>query len=164
MTLKYNSRVTSSTKTSEGGHELTLSNGEKLTADLYIPTFGMSPNTSYLDGKYLNTKGYVVVDEYLKVKGAQDVWAIGDVSDREPPQFMFANNQSIHMAKNFFLLLKNEKQLPYKISGPGMGLQIGRKKATGHLKTFKLPGFLIAHLRKDLFLEMMPKVIDGSAF
>lgn len=162
--IKYNTKITNSSKTEDGGDEITLSNGEKLTADLYIPTFGMIPNSSYLDSKYINSKGFVVVDNCLRVKGTQNVWAIGDVSDHEPPQLMFADGQSTHLTKNILLVLKKATPLPHKISSPGMGLQIGRNNATGHFGNFKVPGFLISYLRKDLFLEMLPKVIDGSKF
>ncbi|KAJ6160742.1 apoptosis-inducing factor [Penicillium chermesinum] len=160
VNIKYNSKVTSTTETADGGQELTLSNGEKFTADLYIPTFGLIPNTSYLNDRYLNSKGFVIVNDYLKVKGVDDVWAIGDVSDHERPQFMFADSQSAHLVKNLLL----EETALHKVASPAMGLQIGRKKGTGHMGNFKLPGFLVSLLRKDLFLEIMPGIVDGSKF
>ena len=88
--------------------------------DLYIPTFGLIPNSSYVPAKFRNANGFVTVDEYLKVKGAENVWAIGDVSDLEPLQFMVANNQSAHLAKNIILILSKKMPLPYKLSMRGM--------------------------------------------
>lgn len=57
-----------------------------------------------------------MVDEYFQVKGLekQQVWAIGDVSDLEPPQFIFVDIQSGHLAKNLCLILDNKDQVPYK--------------------------------------------------
>ena len=43
-----------------------------------------------------------------------------------------------------------------------MGLQIGRKTGTGHLGNFKIPGFLVHMLRKNLFLDKVPQLVDGS--
>jgi NADH dehydrogenase FAD-containing subunit len=57
-----------------------------------------------------------MVDEYLKVKVAGDVWAIGDVSDIEPAQFIYCDKQSAHLAKNIALIQSNEAPLPYKVA------------------------------------------------
>jgi NADH dehydrogenase FAD-containing subunit len=87
-----------------------------LTADVYIPTFGLVPNSSYIPEKYLNTSGFVKVDEYFQVKGLekQHVWAIGDISDLEFPQVLPADRQSTHLAKNIALILNNKAPVPYK--------------------------------------------------
>lgn len=96
--------------------ELSLSDGTKLITDLYIPTFGVIPNSSYIPDKYLNTNGFVKVDEYFQVKGLenQHVWAIGDISDLEPPQLMRAESQSNHLARNIGLIFNDKAALPYK--------------------------------------------------
>ena len=113
-------RVIGSAQTSDGQQELTLSSGETLITDMYIPTFGVTPNSSYVPAKYLNAEGFVIVDEYLKVKGAEDIWAIGDISDREPPQFMPADRQAAHLAKNIVLILSSKTPLPHKLGARGM--------------------------------------------
>lgn len=100
--------------------ELTLSNGEKMIADVYIPTFGVKPNSSYMPSKFLDSNGYIIVDELLSVKGLKDVWAIGDVSNAEPPQFIFVDRQSTHLAKNMILMLSGKPPLPYKVTTSGM--------------------------------------------
>ena len=107
-------KVVNSAKAPDGRQILELSGGEKLIADLYIPTFGVTPNSSYIPEKYLNNNSFVVVDDYLKVKGLENVWAIGDVSDHEPPQFLFADKQAAHLAKNIILILSSKAPLPYK--------------------------------------------------
>ena len=99
-----------------GQHELTLSSGDKLVTDMYIPTFGLVPNSSYVPAKFLNANGSVMVDEYLNVKGAGAVWAIGDVSDVEPSQFIFCDRQSSYLAKNITLVLSNRTSTPYKVA------------------------------------------------
>jgi len=116
--LKVNTRlktkVLSSVKAADGRQIIELSGGEKLIADLYIPTFGVTPNSSYIPEKFLNNNGFVIVDDYLKVKGVENVWAIGDISDNEPPQFLFADKQAAHLAKNINLILGSKAPLPYK--------------------------------------------------
>ena len=112
--IRFNTKVDSATQGADGTQTINLSGGKTLSADVYIPTFGVTPNSSYISGKYLNAAGFVIVDDYLKVRGLEDVWAIGDVSDREPPQFMFADKQSAYLAKNMLLILSKKAPLPYK--------------------------------------------------
>lgn len=43
-----------------------------------------------------------------------------------------------------------------------MGVQIGKKGGTGHFGSFKLPGWLVATLRKSLLVENLARTVDGS--
>ena len=72
----------------DGREELTLSSGDQTSTDMYVPTFGLIPNSSYIPATYLNANASVMVNEYLGVKGANDVWAIGDISDIESWQYI----------------------------------------------------------------------------
>ena len=112
--IRLQTKVKGAVQTPDGRHELTLSGGDKLITDMYIPAYGLFPNTSYVPGKFLNAQGSVMVDEYLKVKGADGVWAIGDVSDVEPSQFITCDRQSVYLAKSITTLLSNKTALPYK--------------------------------------------------
>lgn len=114
INLKLSTKVTSITSLPNGQSGLTLSTGEKLMTDLYIPTFGLIPNSSYVNSEFLDTKGYVVVDSYLKVLGAKDVWAIGDVSAYEWSQLIPADRQSVYLAKSLGLILNGKSTVPYK--------------------------------------------------
>ncbi|CUS13836.1 unnamed protein product [Tuber aestivum] len=69
-----------SAKGVEGIVELVLSNGEVLPADLHIATWGIYPNTSFLAKELLDSAGWVKMDQYMRVEGTQNVWAIGDVT------------------------------------------------------------------------------------
>jgi apoptosis-inducing factor 2 len=114
--LKFQTKIMGSAQVSDGRQELILSSGEKVIADMYIPTFGVKPNSSYIPEKFLDANGYAVVDEYLKLKDAGDVWAIGDISATEPPQFMFCDWQSAYAAKTISLILSGKTTPPYKAS------------------------------------------------
>ncbi len=113
--LHFNTQVKSSTHLPNGSYELLLSTGEKLITDMYIPTFGLLPNSSYMPSEFLDAKGYVVVDAYLGVLGAKDIWAIGDVSTCDWSALVPADKQSAHLVKNVGLLLNGKPPLPYKV-------------------------------------------------
>jgi NADH dehydrogenase FAD-containing subunit len=90
----FSTKVVSTTKLSSGQTELTLSNGEKKIVDLYISTLGLIQNTEFVPQELLNEKKEVIVDEFLKVKGAEDIWAIGDASSAQANQLGYARKYS----------------------------------------------------------------------
>lgn len=118
--IKTDSKVNTPVPLADGRQELTLSGASKLAVDLYIPTFGVEPNSSYVPDKFLDDKGFVIIDEYFKVKGTENIFALGDVSNVEPPQFFFVDKQTVHLAKNFILILSGKPQIPYKAATSGM--------------------------------------------
>jgi NADH dehydrogenase FAD-containing subunit len=114
VNVKHKTQVTDSSRSADGRHNLTLSTGDNLVADLYIPLFGLTPNSSYVPSKFLDTHGFVQVDEFLKVKGADGVWAIGDVSDTEFSQYVSLDKQSVYLAKHIVSVLSSRVPVPYK--------------------------------------------------
>jgi NADH dehydrogenase FAD-containing subunit len=120
--IKLGTKVESSTVLPSGQTELTLSDGSKMTTDVYLPLIGLKPNSSYIPENLLNPKGFVVVDEYLRVKGAEGLWAVGDISAIQRPQYMNTEAQSVHLAKNIGLVLQKKQPLPYAIGGKGKPL------------------------------------------
>jgi len=111
--------VETSTVLPSGQTELTLSGGSKMTIDVYLPLIGLKPNSSYIPETLLNPKGFVIVDKYLRVKGAEGLWAVGDISAIQRPQYMNTEAQSVHLAKNIGLVLQKKQPLPYAIGGKG---------------------------------------------
>lgn len=58
-----------------------LKDGTQLPCDLVILGVGVSPATKFLDGQVnLEKDGGIAVDEYMQVKGQDDVFAIGDIA------------------------------------------------------------------------------------
>ncbi|KAE8449586.1 hypothetical protein EG329_007916 [Mollisiaceae sp. DMI_Dod_QoI] len=165
VTLTLSTKVVGDAKLPDGRTELTLSNGQKIVTDLYLPSMGLTPNSSYIPGDLLNANGFVLVDEYLHVKGSKDVWAAGDISSVQRPQLVNALKQSEHVVKNIGLAIKGQNLIPFKAGGADMlAVPIGRKTGTGHMGNWKLPGFMINMVKgKTFFTEKLPKTIDGTA-
>lgn len=58
-----------------------LKDGTELPCDLVILGVGVKPATKFLEGQIeLEKDGGIAVDEYLKVRGQDDVYAIGDIA------------------------------------------------------------------------------------
>lgn len=45
-----------------------------------------------------------------------------------------------------------------------IGVQIGKKSGTGHFGNMRLPSFIVSMLRKSLFIDNLPRTVDGSIF
>lgn len=62
------------------GLEVTLGNGETITADLVVVATGVRSNTAFLEGSGIATGDGVTVDDHLATS-APDVYAAGDVAE-----------------------------------------------------------------------------------
>lgn len=127
-------KILSSTPAADGQTELSLDNGEKMTVDLYLPTIGVIPNTEYVPKKLLDDKGQVIVDEFLRVKDTQDIWAAGDLTNLDFAQIIYCEKQATAAAKNLDLVLKGKEPVVYKSGGDrksSFGPLIGTVRLTG---------------------------------
>lgn len=100
----YNQRVVS---TSPSGSRtlITLAAGDTLEADLYVPAYGVEPNSSFLPAHLLDAKKYLRTNEQtLRVDAAGPrVYAIGDVAS-------FSRNSVIDILSGFPVLFVNLKR------------------------------------------------------
>lgn len=80
--VQYNAKVTSANEVGNGKTEVVLSNGKTITADVYIPAYGVQPNTEWLPSDLKNSNGYVNTNtSTLRVdKAGARVYAAGDVA------------------------------------------------------------------------------------
>lgn len=86
-------RAVGTKDTANGKTEVALSNGETLVTDLYLPTVGMTPNSECVPGALLDDKKLVKTDEYMRVPGAENVWAVGDVVGRPSAGYLMTEAQ-----------------------------------------------------------------------
>ena len=79
---------------SRGGvKSVVLADGKKINCSIVITCIGNEPNTEWLTGSgiELNRAGYISVDHLMRVTGARDVWAAGDVGHYVDKQLPFPN-------------------------------------------------------------------------
>lgn len=84
---------------------INLSKGDKLEADLYVPAYGVEPNSSFLPSHLLDSKKYLLTnDKTLRVDAAGlRVYAIGDVAS-------YSRNSIIDIMSSFPVLFVNLKR------------------------------------------------------
>jgi NADH dehydrogenase FAD-containing subunit len=116
VAIKPQTKALSTVELPNGRKELTLSSGDTIITDMYIPTFGLIPNSSFVPANFLNPNGFVMVDGHLNLKGVTNVWALGDISEIEHSQFITCDRQSVYVAKSLVSVLGGKTSVPYKIA------------------------------------------------
>ncbi|KAG6025845.1 hypothetical protein E4U41_001436 [Claviceps citrina] len=163
--VRVNSKVEAASPLADGSTEIVFASGEKLKTDVYIPTYGVVPNSSYLPKDLLDERGFIKVDQHLLVEGTKDVFAIGEVSNCEPMNFLSLEGQSKHMANNAVSIALGKQPVPYKKNSVKMiGVCVSKNYATGHFNSIPLPSFLLIRMRKVFFMDWLPGRVDGSGY
>ena len=144
----------------------------KTSAGLEIPTqtviwvSGICANTiEGFPAESIGHAGRLLTDRFCRVKGVEDVYAIGDVSlvegDEEyplghPQLAQVAMQQAKTVAKNFKAMLKGKEPKPFIYKNLGVMATIGRNHAVAEISGNKFGGFpawalwLVVHLRSIL--------------
>lgn len=180
VTVVNNRRVTSVTPEDAGRDAsvaakttVTLDNGEKLEADLYIPAAGYAANTSFAPKQLLADDGRIKVDAQLRVPSAGDrVYAIGDCSTYA--------RQAIHLlleaipvcgnnVKRDLFLAEGQKagapaEKTYKEDTRETQLvPIGKGTGIGAAMGYSMPGMVISLIKgRDYWLSTIPALVNGK--
>jgi len=147
-------------------HELILKDGSHLPVETVIWVSGIRAN--HIDGipaESIGRGGRIITDRFNRVKGMENVYAIGDQclieGDKAYPQghpqlAQVAMQQAENLAMNLKLQDKNEQEHPFSYRNLGTMATIGRKKAVVEIGRLKFGGFfawllwLVVHLRSIL--------------
>jgi NADH dehydrogenase FAD-containing subunit len=149
---------------------VTLSNGETLDADLYIPAMGVKPNTSYIPKTLLSEKGFVENNAAtLRVDAAgPNVYAVGDVATYCVGGVMDIYSAIPVLGENMKRDLLGDKATgkdkEYVANRKETQLvPIGRSKGVGSIFGWKVPSFFVWLIKgRDYFAGMTMPVVDGS--
>lgn len=102
-----------------------------------------------LDASQFVTKSNrIVVDQFNRVKGTTNVFAIGDIASMETEDFPYgfpmmaqpAIQQGEQLGKNLIRLLNNKPMIPFKYKDKGSMATVGRNKAVVDMKHWKFQG------------------------
>jgi NADH:ubiquinone reductase (H+-translocating) len=140
--------------------EAVLGNGTRIPTNTLVWTAGVAPNPLLREWPLpLDEKGHVEVDEFLRVRGQEHVWALGDCahvpnsrSDRpDPPTSQHALRQARRLAKN--LVGPPE---PYGYRMLGQVATLGRHKGIADVLGLRLHGFLGWFVTRSYHLYQLP--------
>ncbi|XVF19640.1 hypothetical protein REPUB_Repub11eG0128100 [Reevesia pubescens] len=147
--------------TSEGGQVYQTSAGESIKADCHFLCAGKPLASAWLNETILKTNldksGRLMVDEYLRVKGRSNIFAIGDITDiPEVKQGYLAHKHALVVAKNLKLLMAGGKERKMSTYEPGSAMamvSLGRKAAVAQFPFTTISGRVPGLLKsRDLFV------------
>ncbi len=163
--------VSPSTGAKEGKQTLTLRASSKgattttLETDVYIPTFGVRPNTAFVPPALLDTTGRVRVDRTtLQVEGHANIFALGDVANAQSASGKHADEQVVYLAPALQDHLAGRSAPAFKPDdGVVLAVTIGRYRGTGQMGSWKLWGWLIRFAKgRHMGTDVAPEVIAGN--
>ena len=140
--------------------EAVLGDGTRVPTNTLVWTAGVAPNPLLREWSLpLDERGRVEVDELLRVRGHEHVWALGDCarvpntrSDRpDPPTCQHALRQARRLARN--LVGPPE---PYGYRMLGQVATLGRHKGIAEVLGLRLRGFLGWWVTRSYHLYQLP--------
>ena len=172
VSVRYGVKVQNSKVTSDGKTEVILENGETLSADVYIPAVGVTPNTEFLPTVLKGTNGYIKTNPHtLRVDEAGTrVYAVGDVAGVDKGGVLnFFNSFPVAAANISHDLLTDakvgnvaEKKYQRKDAESQL-VPVGAKTGVGAFNGFKMPGFAVSQIKgKDYMVKTIPDWTEGK--
>jgi NADH dehydrogenase len=140
--------------------EAVLGDGTRIPTKTLVWTAGVAPNPLLREWELpLDDKGRVEVDELLRVRGHEHVWALGDCahvpntrSERpDPPTCQHALRQARRLAKNL-----TGPPKPYGYRMLGQVATLGRHKGIAEVLGLRLRGFLGWWVTRSYHLYQLP--------
>jgi NADH dehydrogenase len=132
------------------GYEVVLSTGEKLISRSLVWAAGIMGNPiNGLKEEVITRGNRLLVDEYNRVKGYDNIFAIGDVAAMEgdekfpkghPQMAPPAQQQGKLVAKNIRNIIEKKPLKPFRYFNVGSMATIGRNKAVVDMKGIRFQG------------------------
>ena len=141
-----------------------LSTGEVVPTRTVVWTAGVAPHPSLRQLNVpLDERGRVPVDEYLRVKGMDSVWAIGDAAaapdpngGTTPPTAQHAVRQGPVAARNIAAELGIGSPQRFEYRGNAAFVNLGRYKAVGKIGSRTFSGFPAWWLARTYHMSQIP--------
>lgn len=132
------------------GNTVSINNNTSINSKTVIWAAGVKGNSiNGFSTEQLNKSGRYICDEYNRLLGSNNIFAIGDIScimseelpNGHPQLATVAMQQGDHLANNFKNILKNKSLEKFNYVNKGTMATIGRNKAVVELPKFKFSGY-----------------------
>jgi NADH dehydrogenase len=159
VTMQLNARVTSATPEGVG-----LEGGKSIDGATIICTIGSSPAPVLAGLKAAKERDRLATEPDLRLKGAKNVWAIGDCAYvingqnglPSPTTGQFAERQGRQCARNIARVLQGQPTQPFRFKQVGELCSIGGHKAVADIFGLHLSGFLAWFVWRGVYLFKLP--------
>jgi NADH dehydrogenase len=140
-----------------------LQGGEELETGSVVCTIGSSPHPVLKDLAVEKVRGRVATDEFLRLKGHENVWAVGDGAACPdgfggicPPTGQYATRLGKHLADNIHAALAERPLVPFKHASVGQVATIGHHNGVCKVKGWRFTGFFAWWMARTIHLLLLP--------
>lgn len=151
------------------GTKVRLSNGDTITADLYMLLIGGQVNNEFIPQTLLDADGNLNLDKTMRVKGTDNIYGIGDIGNLEVKQLTVTDAQIIYLADTLDKVLTGQSSevKEYKPSAKLMVfIALGKKYGAGQIGGWSLTGlfsWLVTYVKgRYLFVDTAPDYVNGK--
>jgi NADH dehydrogenase FAD-containing subunit len=147
---------------------IATADGGELVADIWFRAFGVRPHSEYLDDGSLedrrDERGYVRVDEHLRVVGETHVFALGDVADADRDMAGIATAEAKVVAANVRALISGTGELTrYDEFPPLIAIPLGPEGGAGFIGDGVADAATIAELKgRHMLLDSYAALFDAA--
>ena len=155
-----NTRVNSAT-----ANAVYLSSGQRIETCLFVSTVGNGPTRFCSSLDLPLERGKLPVDRTLKVRGVDNIWALGDAAlipmndsgeTFAPPTAQFAVREAKILARNIAAALEGREPKPFGFSPSGALASIGNYKGVAQVLGVKFSGLIAWMTWRFLYIGMLP--------
>ena len=144
--------------------------GEIIQAGTVVCTIGTQPNSLVDQIPAPKSRGRLVVDPDMSVRGVDGVWAAGDCAavvnalDGKtcPPTAQFAEAQAKQLAANIIARLDGRPTRAFRYRPKGQLASVGHNKAVAEIAGLKVSGFVAWLMWRGLYLLRIPTLARKS--
>jgi NADH:ubiquinone reductase (H+-translocating) len=159
--IHLNTRVTDVTE-----REIILSDGTKIVTNTLIWTAGTAPNPMLDKIPCMKERGKLLTDEFLRVEGFENVWAVGDcaaIPDYEnggfhPPTAQHAIRQGKTLAHNLTAAVRGGRKKPFSFKTIGQLAALGKRTGVAQIFGLNFSGFAAWWLWRTIYLMKLPRL------
>jgi NADH:quinone reductase (non-electrogenic) len=143
-----------------------LGSGELIEAATVVSTVGTAPNPLIQKLGLPLEHGRLVTDPDMRVKGARNVWAVGDCAiipnafnnRPSPPTGQFAVRQAKQLAENLARAFGGQPTRPFSFRPLGMLASLGNRTAVAEILGIRVSGFIAWVLWRSVYLGKLPSL------
>ncbi|CAG7918889.1 unnamed protein product [Penicillium olsonii] len=147
-----------------------LEGGDKLEADLYIPTTGVTPNNTFIPAQLLDRDGWVTVSKEMRVQSSDGtklpIFAAGDITNNSMRLSFKAVEQAAVAAANLKADIVGGASIKTYEQGDSimMVVPVGESGGTGQVFGIVPFSFMVKMIKgKHYFLDKAPGAVAGKA-
>jgi len=141
-----------------------LGDGRSISTGTVISTVGNVPHPLVQKLGLPQDRGRILVDEFLRVRGFSNVWAIGDaaaVPDLRkgglcPPTAQYAVRQGKRCARNVLAVIQGDSPVAFRYQGRGQMAVVGRHCGIAQIGGWKLSGLGAWLLWRAVYFMKLP--------